>query len=80
MRLRAEFTTEPFHTDGAPEHALFAREVAERAGVLEDFGPFGTAVSGAAVLAALAEIVGGVFDHGATRISVQLSVQSGADT
>ncbi len=75
MQLRAEFTTEPFDTDGVPEHAVFAREVAEQAGVLEEFGPFGTAVGGDrnVVLAVLSEIVSGVFDHGATRISVQVN-------
>ncbi|MEU9559236.1 hypothetical protein [Streptomyces fumanus] len=77
MRLRVEFTTEPFDLDEAPAHALVAREVIEAAGLDEvDVGPFGnTAAGGAdAVLTALDALLRRTLDAGATRISLQVNV------
>jgi uncharacterized protein YqgV (UPF0045/DUF77 family) len=77
MRLRVEFTTEPFDLDEPPRHAVVAREVI-RAARLDsvDVGPFGNTVEGAAppVLAALGELLPQVLAAGATRVSLQLNV------
>jgi uncharacterized protein YqgV (UPF0045/DUF77 family) len=77
VRLRAEFTTEPFDLDEAPGHALVAREVMAAAALDHvDVGPFGNTVEGAAppVLAALGELFDRVLAAGATRVTLQLSV------
>ncbi|MEU1054374.1 hypothetical protein [Streptomyces sp. NPDC005876] len=81
MRLRVEFTTEPFDLDEAPAHALVAREVIEAAGLDEvDVGPFGNTAEGGAdtVLTALDALLRRALDAGATRISLQVNVL-GAD-
>ncbi|MEU2711716.1 hypothetical protein [Streptomyces sp. NPDC007205] len=77
MRLRVEFTTEPFDLDEAPAHALAAREVIETAeldGV--DVGPFGNTAEGAAdrVLTAVDALLRRSLAAGATRISLQVNV------
>ncbi len=66
MRLRVEFTTEPFDLDEAPAHALVAREVIEAAELdAVDVGPFGNTAEGdagevlTAVDAAAAQGAGG---------------------
>src|SRR5436190_301667 len=49
VRLRVEFTTEPFDLDEAPAHAVVARQVIEAAELDEvDVGPFGNTAEGAA--------------------------------
>ncbi|MGC0418731.1 thiamine-binding protein [Embleya sp. AB8] len=75
MRLRMEFSTEPFDLDGVPPHALAARRVIEEAGLDVEVGPFGTTAEGDAetVLAALDRVYRGALAVGATRISVQLT-------
>ncbi len=80
MRLRVEFTTEPFDLEEAPRHALVAREVIGAAELDSvDVGPFGNTVTGAArpVLAAVGELLERVLDAGATRVSLQLNVVPG---
>lgn len=80
MRLRAEFTTEPFHGEGEPPaHALVARDRLREAGLEPDFGPLGTTVAGdrARVLRALASMLDAVLDEGADRITLQVSVDDG---
>ncbi|GAB0106798.1 hypothetical protein JMUB6875_57880 [Nocardia sp. JMUB6875] len=75
MRLRAEFTTEPFHGEGeAPTHALAALELAESAGLECDFGPLGTLVTGTddKLLPVLGEIMLTAFANGATRVTMQV--------
>ncbi|MFI6866841.1 thiamine-binding protein [Nocardia sp. NPDC050406] len=75
MRLRAEFTTEPFHGEGAPPpHATETMKVLEKAGLVCDFGPLGTSVSGteAALLPALQEVLAAAFAHGASRVTLQV--------
>ncbi|RJQ66657.1 hypothetical protein D5S17_35085 [Pseudonocardiaceae bacterium YIM PH 21723] len=75
MRLRAEFTTEPFTGEGEPpSHATEPLRVAERAGLDCDFGPFGTTVTGeqATLLTALNDVLTAAFDHGATRVTLQV--------
>ena len=78
MHLRAEFTTEPFRGEGdPPSHAVAAREAVRRTGIEPDFGPLGTALSGdrAAVLRALTSVLDEALDEGATRITLQVSVE-----
>ncbi|MFJ7961943.1 thiamine-binding protein [Streptomyces sp. NPDC096324] len=77
MRLRVEFTTEPFDLDEAPRHALVAREVIEAAELdAVDVGPFGNTAEGGAdaVLAAVEALLRQVLDAGATRVSLQVNV------
>ncbi|MFG1810382.1 hypothetical protein [Streptomyces sp. NPDC049040] len=76
MRLRLEFTTEPFDLDVPPRHAVVAREVVE-GGTLDavDVGPFGNSAEGTAdeVLAAVCELLRRTLAAGATRVSLQVS-------
>lgn len=77
MRLRVEFTTEPFDLDEAPAHALVAREVVESAALdAVDVGPFGNTAEGGAnaVLAAVDALLRRSLEAGATRISLQVNV------
>ncbi|MEU5399885.1 thiamine-binding protein [Streptomyces sp. NPDC005963] len=77
MRLRAEFTTEPFDLDQPPAHAAVAREVIEAAPLdAVEVGPFGNTVEGGAdaVLAVLDAVLRRTLEAGATRVSLQLNV------
>ncbi|MDQ1035313.1 uncharacterized protein YqgV (UPF0045/DUF77 family) [Streptomyces sp. V3I8] len=77
MRLRVEFTTEPFDLDEAPPHALVAREVIEGAELdAVDVGPFGNTAEGGAdsVLTAVDALLRRALDAGATRVSLQVNV------
>ncbi|WP_189950468.1 hypothetical protein [Streptomyces alanosinicus] len=77
MRLRVEFTTEPFDLDEAPAHALVAREVIETAELdAVDVGPFGNTAEGGAdrVLDAVDALLRKSLQAGATRISLQVNV------
>ncbi|MDX3639842.1 hypothetical protein [Streptomyces sp. MB09-02B] len=77
MRLRVEFTTEPFDLDEAPAHALVAREVVEAADLdAVDVGPFGNTAEGRAdaVLGAVGALLRRTLESGATRISLQVNV------
>jgi hypothetical protein len=82
VRLRLEFTTEPFDLEELPGHARAAREVAA-AGTLEavDVGPFGTSAEGGpeAVVDAVGELLRRTLAAGATRISLQVSVVDAAE-
>ncbi|MEW2619331.1 hypothetical protein [Streptomyces sp. NPDC048106] len=76
MRLRVEFTTEPFDLEETPAHALVAREVIETAGLdAVDVGPFGNTAEGGAerVLAAVDALLRGSLQAGATRITLQVN-------
>lgn len=80
VRLRVEFTTEPFDLDEAPAHALVAREVIEAAELdAVDVGPFGNTAEGRAdaVLTALDAVLRRTLEAGATRISLQVNVIDG---
>ncbi|MEU0206890.1 hypothetical protein ABZ235_29810 [Streptomyces canus] len=82
MRLRVEFTTEPFDLDEAPAHALVAREVIEAAQLdAVDVGPFGNTAEGGAdeVLGAVDALLRRTLASGATRISLQVNVLGEAD-
>ncbi|CQR60934.1 hypothetical protein [Streptomyces leeuwenhoekii] len=77
MRLRVEFTTEPFDLDEAPPHAVVAREVVEAAELeAVDVGPFGNTAEGGAdaVLTAVDALLRRALEAGATRISLQVNV------
>lgn len=77
MRLRVEFTTEPFDLDEAPAHAVVAREVIEVAELdAVDVGPFGNTAEGGAdaVLTAVDALLRRTLEAGATRVSLQLNV------
>lgn len=77
MRLRVEFTTEPFDLDEAPAHALVAREVVEAAELdAVDVGPFGNTVEGGAdtVLTTVDTLLRRTLESGATRVSLQVTV------
>ncbi|WP_233518366.1 thiamine-binding protein [Streptomyces corynorhini] len=81
MRLRVEFTTEPFDLDEVPAHALVAREVVRGAALdAVDVGPFGNTAEGGAdaVLAAVDTMLRRSLSVGATRISLQINVIGGA--
>ncbi|HCA85709.1 MAG TPA: hypothetical protein DEQ61_09565 [Streptomyces sp.] len=77
MRLRVEFTTEPFDLDEAPAHAVAARQVVQEAELdTVDVGPFGTTAEGRAdaLLAAVGELLRTSLEAGATRVSLQVNV------
>ncbi|MEU0221484.1 hypothetical protein ABZ281_43545 [Streptomyces sp. NPDC006265] len=77
MRLRVEFTTEPFDLDEAPAHAVVAREVVEAAELdAVDVGPFGNTAQGGAdaVLTAVDALLRKTLEAGATRVSLQVNV------
>jgi uncharacterized protein YqgV (UPF0045/DUF77 family) len=71
-----EFTTEPFELVNFPDHAVAARRVVDEAGLAVSVGPFGTSAEGEAeqVLAAVDRLLHETLEHGASRISVQVSV------
>ncbi|MGP4083960.1 hypothetical protein [Streptomyces sp. KR55] len=82
MRLRVEFTTEPFDLDEAPAHALVAREVVEAAELdAVDVGPFGNTAEGGAdaVLTAVDALLRKTLEAGATRVSLQVNVIAEGD-
>ncbi|MER5835649.1 hypothetical protein ABT116_33680 [Streptomyces sp. NPDC002130] len=77
MRLRVEFTTEPFDLDEAPAHAVVAREVVEAAELdAVDVGPFGNTAEGGsdAVLTAVDALLRKTLEAGATRVTLQVNV------
>ncbi|MDX3380752.1 hypothetical protein PV682_04730 [Streptomyces niveiscabiei] len=80
MRLRVEFTTEPFDLDEVPAHALAAREVLGTAELdAVDVGPFGNTAEGeaSAVLGAVDAVLREALKAGATRVSLQVNVLGG---
>ncbi|MEO3974488.1 hypothetical protein [Streptomyces sp. CAU 1734] len=77
MRLRVEFTTEPFDLDETPDHAVVAREVIRTAGLeAVDVGPFGNTAEGGAetVIAAVGALLRRTLESGATRVTLQVNV------
>ncbi|QES47469.1 hypothetical protein DEJ50_06150 [Streptomyces venezuelae] len=77
MRLRVEFTTEPFDLEEAPAHAVAAREVIQKAELdAVDVGPFGNTAEGEAeeLLGAVAALLRDALEAGATRVSLQVNV------
>ncbi|MEU4894491.1 hypothetical protein AB0B12_05780 [Streptomyces sp. NPDC044780] len=83
MRLRVEFTTEPFDLDEVPPHAVAARETVQAAPLdAVDVGPFGNTAEGGAdaVLQAVDQLLRTSLAAGATRISLQVSVVGEGET
>ncbi|MGP4000474.1 hypothetical protein [Streptomyces sp. 8N706] len=77
VRLRVEFTTEPFDLDEAPPHAVVAREVVQAAELdAVDVGPFGNTAEGAsdAVLTTVDALLRKSLEAGATRVTLQVNV------
>ncbi|GAA2341438.1 MULTISPECIES: hypothetical protein [Streptomyces] len=82
MRLRVEFTTEPFDLDEVPPHAVAARETVQAAPLdAVDVGPFGNTAEGGAeaVLEAVDRLLRSSLEAGATRISLQVNVLGEAE-
>lgn len=82
VRLRVEFTTEPFDLEEPPAHAVAAREVIQKARLdAVDVGPFGNTAEGESdrVLDAVAALLRDSLEAGATRVSLQVNV-IGEDT
>jgi uncharacterized protein YqgV (UPF0045/DUF77 family) len=82
VRLRVEFTTEPFDLDEAPAHAVVARRVIEAAELdAVDVGPFGNTAEGGAdaVLTAVDALLRKTLEAGATRVSLQVNVVAAAE-
>lgn len=79
VRLKVEFTTEPFDLDEAPRHAVVAREIVQNAELeAVDVGPFGNTVEGEAddVLDVVRAVLHHTLEAGATRVSLQVNVAS----
>lgn len=75
MRVRAEFTTEPFVGEGEmPEHVTHSAALLTEAGLDADLGPFGTSVEGddRVLLPALSNVLAAALASGATRVTLQL--------
>jgi uncharacterized protein YqgV (UPF0045/DUF77 family) len=75
MRVRAEFTTEPFVGETErPEHVTHSAALLTEAGLDADLGPFGTSVEGEdrILLPALTNVLAAALASGATRITLQL--------
>jgi uncharacterized protein YqgV (UPF0045/DUF77 family) len=76
MRVRVEFTTEPFHgEDGQlPDHVTASADALRYAGLSPDLGPLGTSVEGEAdvVVDAVASALKQALSHGATRVTLSL--------
>jgi len=75
-----EFTIEPF-VEGSPgPHVLTAIAAIEEAGLEVEVGPFGTLVTGETdeVVSAAAVALSAAARNGATRISLQLTFDSGS--
>ena len=75
MRLRAEFTTEPFEGEGEPPpHVTATLDALRDTGLDCGFGPFGTSATGDSqtVLDAVATVVRVALSSGATRITLQV--------
>ncbi|GLV74289.1 hypothetical protein [Streptomyces hygroscopicus] len=82
MRLRVEFTTEPFDLDEVPPHAVAARETVQAAPLdAVDVGPFGNTAEGGAdaVLEAVGSLLRASLEAGATRITLQVNVVGEAE-
>ncbi len=83
VRLRVEFTTEPFDLDEPPQHAVIAREVVQSASLdAVDVGPFGNTAEGTAdrVLTAVDSMLRESLAAGATRVSLQVNVLAEEDS
>ncbi|CUR56779.1 conserved hypothetical protein [metagenome] len=76
MRVRTEFTSEPFTTGEPSTHATAALAVVEHSGLPHDFGPFGTSVWGDSteLIPLLATVLEAVLANGGTRLTLQVEL------
>lgn len=76
MRVRVEFTTEPFHgeDDQLPSHVTASADALRYAGLSPDLGPLGTSVEGEAdvVVDAVSSALKAALAQGATRVTLTL--------
>lgn len=76
MRVRVEFTTEPFHgeDDQLPAHVSASADALRYAGLSPDLGPLGTSVEGEAevVVDAVSSALKAALAQGATRVTLTL--------
>jgi uncharacterized protein YqgV (UPF0045/DUF77 family) len=76
MRVRVEFTTEPFHgeDDQLPAHVSASADALRYAGLSPDLGPLGTSVEGeaAVVVDAVSSALKAALAQGATRVTLTL--------
>ncbi len=79
--LRAEFTVEPFITGDRGPHGEAALAAVRSSGLDFDDGPFGTSITGedGAVVEAVSAVLLGAMEHGATRVSLQLTSADSAE-
>ncbi|GAA0714302.1 thiamine-binding protein [Dactylosporangium roseum] len=72
MRVRAEFTSEPFTIGATPAHATAALGIVEQSGLRHEFGPFGTSVWGDSteLIPLLSAVVETVLAQGGTRLTL----------
>ena len=77
MRVRVEFTTEPFHgeDDQLPPHVTASAEALRQVGLTPDLGPLGTSGEGEAevVVDAVGAALKEALSHGATRVTLTVS-------
>ncbi len=77
MRVRAEFTTEPFHgeDESLPAHVTSAADALGYAGLSPDLGPLGTSVVGECdeVVDAVGAALKAAMANGATRVTLTLA-------
>ncbi len=75
MKVRAEFTVEPFREGQPGAHVAAGVDAVRDAGMQPEIGPFGTAVEGevAAVAAVLGAVVERAFDAGASRLTLHVT-------
>jgi len=82
MRVRAEFTTEPFVGEGeVPAHVTHSAALLTEAGLDADLGPFGTSVEGddRVLLPALTDVLAAALASGATRVTLQVDRRDAGD-
>lgn len=78
MRVRAEFTTEPFVAESGhgevPAHVTHSAALLTEAGLDAELGPFGTSVEGddRILVPALTNVLAAALASGATRVTLQI--------
>jgi uncharacterized protein YqgV (UPF0045/DUF77 family) len=74
VRVRAEFTVEPFVAGRPGPHVTAAIDAAGTTGLAVDVGPFGSSLEGDAdaVLAAVARVNAAALDAGAARVVAEV--------
>ncbi|MGH9055183.1 MAG: hypothetical protein ACRDYY_04855 [Acidimicrobiales bacterium] len=76
MTLKLEMTVEPFLAGQRGPHVEAAASAAHTAGLAVHLGPFGDEIVGDddRVISAVADLLRQALEHGATRVSLQVSV------